>query len=208
MNATHFVLQAIRFMHNPRYVALHAMAFIHRWLHTVQSYECFAYLIIIFNFCIRTQTKTAPYYTRKASCFSRLSDPAKCHPHIVRIKLERTNCACIFYRHCAPSTIQMRVWMPYRANNLVHTTPAHLGAGARVCAKGKIDSTNSFTFIYLNSKRKQNEIEGIVLPLDLPWNNCKHRVEHSHANTFTHTHKQQPSATDRTGMRTYVRRIA
>lgn len=40
---------------------------------------------------------------------------------------------------------------------------------------GKIDSTtNLFTFIYLNSKRKQNKIEEIIMLLLLPSNNCKY----------------------------------
>lgn len=90
------------------------------------------------------------------------------------------------------------VRMVCRANNSVHTTPSNpgLGEGARLGAKGKIDSTNSFTFIYLNSKRKQSEIEEIVLLL--LWNNCKYWIGRSHTNIYkprnshrpTHTHTQ------------------
>lgn len=65
---------------------------------------------------------------------------------------------------------------------------------ASVCTQGKIDSTNSLTFIYLNSKRKQNKIEEIVLLPLLPSNNCKCWKR---AKPLVHTHRHKLHTTEK-----------
>lgn len=146
--------------------------FVVAWMLCIFNYNFLIFVFSMFN--VHVQCSVLMYgavaelrYSRTASCFCRITDSAKCHTHIVRIKVERANCACIFYGLCAPfrdsNTYVHCAW--YMVRKIVpHNVRAQDRSElARQCAYARKNWLDEFIYIYLfkfETETKQN------------WRNC------------------------------------